>query len=266
MSERITYIVRHGNSHLYKIGITKNFKDRLAALQSGNPVELIPIFLIRSTNAERQLHKLLGAKIVHGEWYLIPELDTKPKKILESWLVKCEISPEKIVQENEHFLAQSRQPKKRKRVRDYSFLLANNTTLNHVQAAEILGIEPLTVFIHLNSGRLIGDYKTGMVNTQSIIKHQRKPVPNYDNIVYVLEIEDGLTDKERSHTNNSALPKSGLTDRERDILQRRLKLEGLNSIGADYGLSKQRINAIAYAAIKRMKRLEQSAEQNLKSL
>ena len=69
---------------LVKIGKANNPEMRLAALQTGSPVQL-SILGIRQFDtpeqaiiAERELHTEFGAKRKHGEWFSLTEGDLKP--------------------------------------------------------------------------------------------------------------------------------------------------------------------------------------------
>lgn len=76
---RFLYILRHGESDYYKIGISNKVDKRIDTLQTGNPVELKFIacyesdfsdFLGREiTYLENFLHKNFADKRVRGEWF-----------------------------------------------------------------------------------------------------------------------------------------------------------------------------------------------------
>jgi hypothetical protein len=66
------YIVNMANTNLYKIGITKDFSQRLRNLQTGNPFIIeVHNFYPMKTNTEMEsfLHKRYQHKKLSGEWF-----------------------------------------------------------------------------------------------------------------------------------------------------------------------------------------------------
>ena len=71
------YLVRHGDSDFYKIGVARNIKERIADLQVASPVELHLVHTINAGDAtstkrraEGLLHKAYTPKnAVRGEWF-----------------------------------------------------------------------------------------------------------------------------------------------------------------------------------------------------
>ena len=63
------------NKPYIKIGVTHDIKQRLPALQTGNPRELKLMRLIgpftreQAMSLEKQLHKIMGRHRVNGEWF-----------------------------------------------------------------------------------------------------------------------------------------------------------------------------------------------------
>jgi prophage antirepressor-like protein len=68
-----TYIMYDENSNLYKIGVSKNPKQRESTLSSQIPKIKIILFLDR--NIEKLLHKLFENKRVRGEWFKLDSDD-----------------------------------------------------------------------------------------------------------------------------------------------------------------------------------------------
>ncbi len=68
-----------GDSKLYKIGFTKrNVEDRIREFKTGNCLDLVVEFVIRSkwgTKIEKKLHKLFIDKRISGEWFSLSEED-----------------------------------------------------------------------------------------------------------------------------------------------------------------------------------------------
>jgi len=102
------------------------------------------------------------------------------------------------------------------------------------QAAQELGIGQHSVFAYLRNGKLDGDVKTGQVNAKSLHDYQVKITPHHAEILQVL---DSDTD---------------LTERERDILERRARFEKLDKIGAAHGITKSRVSAIIKRVLARL--------------
>ena len=75
------YLIRSGDSLIYKIGITSNFKDRIHDLQVGNPELLNVIKIIYTTNysealsLEKFLHNKFNDKHCRGEWFKLDDND-----------------------------------------------------------------------------------------------------------------------------------------------------------------------------------------------
>ena len=77
MSEFVYIIKDTGFTHRCKIGITKNPKQRIKNLQTGNSNKLEYIFIlkvnsnIKSSAVESEIHKYFKEKnqCVHGEWF-----------------------------------------------------------------------------------------------------------------------------------------------------------------------------------------------------
>lgn len=73
--DQSVYLIRHGQTSAYKIGIG-NPRRRLHSLQTGNP---IPLSLIKHIVSEKYceyevlLHKKYSKLRINGEWFLIPQ-------------------------------------------------------------------------------------------------------------------------------------------------------------------------------------------------
>ncbi len=74
------YIIRQGNTRLFKIGVSNNPQRRLKNLQTGNPHPLkvvlsVPCVGISAYEAEALIHRHLGKERVLGEWFEIASDD-----------------------------------------------------------------------------------------------------------------------------------------------------------------------------------------------
>lgn len=67
------YFILDRKARAMKIGLAVNVKERLTALQIGNPnkLEIIAALRIPSTKVEKKIHELLTAYKVSGEWFSI---------------------------------------------------------------------------------------------------------------------------------------------------------------------------------------------------
>jgi len=68
-SNGYTYIVRAGDTHLYKIGSSQNVKQRLTSLQSGSAQLLEIIATVEGSHIEKVLHTIFAEYRQHGEWF-----------------------------------------------------------------------------------------------------------------------------------------------------------------------------------------------------
>jgi hypothetical protein len=72
------YVVKSGN--YFKIGKTKSPKSRISSLQTGNPENIEPIYVIKCNNMsalETDLHRRFYNKRIRGEWYALNSEDLK---------------------------------------------------------------------------------------------------------------------------------------------------------------------------------------------
>ena len=69
----VTYIIKDLSTGFYKIGRTKNFKQRFSNLSTGN-INLKQILIING-DEERFLHKLYQNKHIKLEWYSLNQND-----------------------------------------------------------------------------------------------------------------------------------------------------------------------------------------------
>lgn len=72
------YLIKIANSNLYKIGITKDFTQRLRNLQTGNPfvIEVYNFYpLTTHRKMETYLHNKYKEKKVGGEWFKLTQDD-----------------------------------------------------------------------------------------------------------------------------------------------------------------------------------------------
>lgn len=95
------YILRHGKTNVFKIGITRDVGDRINSLQTGNPVELslelsqeMP-FNVSARDVEKALHKELAILNVRGEWFHIPgHVWPKVRRSLENMISALRVEAE----------------------------------------------------------------------------------------------------------------------------------------------------------------------------
>ena len=72
------YILRHGKSDYYKIGIAKDIKSRIATFQIGNPIPLVEVdSFVESRRGdaytkEGYLHSIFSSMHHYGEWFNVP--------------------------------------------------------------------------------------------------------------------------------------------------------------------------------------------------
>ncbi len=72
------YIVNMANTNMYKIGITKDFSQRLRSLQTGNPfiIEVHNFYPLKSSRRiESFLHKKYQHRKLGGEWFQLATRD-----------------------------------------------------------------------------------------------------------------------------------------------------------------------------------------------
>ena len=76
MSRFVVYAIRSGD--FVKFGISKNPKDRLDYLQTGNPIRLQLVGSVRGgRRLEKKIHKYLASHRASGEWFKIDEVSAK---------------------------------------------------------------------------------------------------------------------------------------------------------------------------------------------
>ncbi len=98
-------------------------------------------------------------------------------------------------------------------------------TITINEAAKILDISVYSVYAYLYSGSIAGSARAGTVDLNSLTAYRKRRVPHYDEIITALKRDD-------------------LTDRERDILERRERFEELDEIGAAWGITKSWVGQI----------------------
>lgn len=94
------------------------------------------------------------------------------------------------------------------------------------QAAQQLGINMYSVMNYLTSGRLAGDAQAGLVDVDSLYAYRARITPHHAEILQAL-----AGDLE-------------ISDRDRNILERRARFEKLADIGAAHNITKSRVAAI----------------------
>ena len=71
VSSQFIYLIEAGDNQFLKIGFTKNPGKRLSTLQSGNPLTLCIVSLVKGDKQlEARLHKKFAKGKVRGEWFL----------------------------------------------------------------------------------------------------------------------------------------------------------------------------------------------------
>ena len=70
------YVLQAEGQELYKVGVTKDLEARVSALQTGNPFRIKVVDFIDNhingvyaASLEREMHDLLSAHRVSGEWF-----------------------------------------------------------------------------------------------------------------------------------------------------------------------------------------------------
>ena len=69
------YLARNGNTHWYKIGISKQPYRRMTQLQVGTPLEITlveRVFTMDAPKLEKALHEYYQAYWMRGEWFDLP--------------------------------------------------------------------------------------------------------------------------------------------------------------------------------------------------
>ena len=72
--DAFVYAIGNAKIGVYKIGYSKNVKQRLSVLRKYSPVELnvvMECFVKNAEAAEKSLHKIFRRKRSHGEWYFL---------------------------------------------------------------------------------------------------------------------------------------------------------------------------------------------------
>ena len=77
IDDQLIYIMRNGDTNMYKIGISKNSNKRKKQLQTGNPNEIKVMFSckidpgIKAKDVELTIHHFLkeNDKWIRGEWF-----------------------------------------------------------------------------------------------------------------------------------------------------------------------------------------------------
>lgn len=95
LNNRTIYIVKQDGSNYYKIGRSKSIKTRLAAIQNGNPHEIVLIATISDigrfgVSIEQRLHHLLKSRRIRGEWFELPELSNAPLRTISMFLLQSD--------------------------------------------------------------------------------------------------------------------------------------------------------------------------------
>ena len=94
------YVIRHGDTNMYKIGISKlTIQTRISTMQSGNPIKLNCIQQIYTPNAsiiEKKIHNIFSKNKIRGEWFELSDKNLlKIKQIINN--IDNEISQLKLL-------------------------------------------------------------------------------------------------------------------------------------------------------------------------
>lgn len=76
----VVFIQPEGSKRLYKIGMTTAFSERMDALQTGSPYEVMvacAYFVANVRKEERELHEMFSEKRARGEWFRLDEDDLR---------------------------------------------------------------------------------------------------------------------------------------------------------------------------------------------
>lgn len=111
------------------------------------------------------------------------------------------------------------------------------------QAAQQLGISTYSVMNYLTSGRLNGDTQAGLVDADSLYAYRARITPRHAEIIQALA--DDLE----------------ISERDRDILERRAEFEKLADIGDAHGITKSRVAAIIRHILARAKSAEKTLQE-----
>lgn len=92
-SEQYIYLVRHGDTQFFKLGISLNTRMRLVGLQSGNPIPLSLVGEWRVEDArkvEAELMQRLWEYHIRGEWFALDKrLEKEMKALLHEHAAQC---------------------------------------------------------------------------------------------------------------------------------------------------------------------------------
>lgn len=86
MKQSVVYFVREATAGNIKIGVTTNFRQRMADLRQQNTAELEPIGFVNGDAAtEGQLHQIFNSSRISGEWFhptaeLMAYIDSRAQK------------------------------------------------------------------------------------------------------------------------------------------------------------------------------------------
>lgn len=82
------YFLRAETTRLIKIGVSRDIRQRIVALQTGSPDKLVLMGIIRCDapkDFERELHSRFGRDRSHGEWF-------RPSEALEALIAQRAVS------------------------------------------------------------------------------------------------------------------------------------------------------------------------------
>lgn len=175
---RVVYFIRSGQSNFYKVGIANSIKDRLKALQSGNPEILTVRFVLYAVNAKKQpqevetkLHRVLKDHHIHGEWFSFetPLTDND----IRYWVDKIGFAVSRIKDQRVYIeqMPQASMDKTTPSSNMQSNDLVRKDTFNFLQSSGLSRF----VDIHIGTGHKIAEIKTAIydLSAQGLIERQR---------------------------------------------------------------------------------------------
>jgi hypothetical protein len=83
---KYVYLISDKNNYTYKIGISKNPKNRLKQLQTGSDKKLVICKQVLCENAdqvEASLHHIYSIYNIQGEWFELNDIE------IENFEIKC---------------------------------------------------------------------------------------------------------------------------------------------------------------------------------
>ena len=86
------YLVKSKRYNFWKLGYTKNIKNRIKNLEQGCPFRLHLVYAIEASQSEeKKLHKSLKDYQIKGEWYQFRGCESKVKDMMDQFDIDKEI-------------------------------------------------------------------------------------------------------------------------------------------------------------------------------